>query len=159
MQAVLDLNKAIEGSGLELMQSGCLRFEGLRMRLPPLSGSDDAHVLKDRLRRILIELAQTETVVTYRDLVGRLGLMPPQTIHRVAGLLEKLMEEDAEAGRPLLAVLCVGRLRHGLPAPGFFMTVEALGLFAGAPEGPVARDFHVRELARVFDFYRQFRSG
>jgi len=124
-----------------------------------LSGNDDAHVLKDRLRRILIELAQTETVVTYRDLAERLGLMPPQTIRRAVGVLEKLMAEDAEAGRPLLAALCVGRLRHALPAPGFFMTAEALGLFAGAPEGPVARDFHVRELARAFDFYRQFRSG
>lgn len=58
------------------------------------------------------------------------------------------------AGRPLLAALCVGRLRHDLPAPGFFMTAEALRLFEGGPEGPVARDFHLPELARVFDFYR-----
>lgn len=129
------------------------------MGLLPLSKNDDARELKDRLRQVLTELAQTENVVTYRDLAERLGLMPPQTIHRVVGLLEKLMAEDAEAGRPLLAALCVGRLRHDLPARGFFMTAEALGLFAGAPEGPVARDFHVRELARVFDFYRQFRSG
>ncbi len=129
------------------------------MRFSPLSGNDDARALKDRLRQILIELAQTEPIVTYRDLAERLGLMPPQTIHRVAGLLEELMAEDAEAGRPLLAALCVGRLHHGLPAPGFFATAEALELFAGAPEGPVARDFHVHELARVFDFYRQFRSG
>lgn len=115
--------------------------------------------MKDRLRQILIELAQTETVATYRNLAGRLGLMPPQTIHQVVGLLEKMMAEDAEAGRPLLAALCVGRLRHDLPAPGFFMSAEALRLFEGGPEGPVARDFHVRELARVFDYYRQFRSG
>ncbi|MBN9548957.1 MAG: hypothetical protein J0H31_08775 [Alphaproteobacteria bacterium] len=116
-------------------------------------------MLKDRLRQILIELAQTETLVTYKDLAERLCLMPPQTIHRAAGLLENLMAEDAEAGRPLLAALCVGRLRNDLPARGFFMTAEALGLFAGAPEGPAARDFHIRELARVFDFYGQFRSG
>ncbi|WP_206519463.1 hypothetical protein [Mesorhizobium sp. M2C.T.Ca.TU.002.02.1.1] len=160
MRAVPDRNEAIEGSGLELMQSGaCVQGSGLRMRLPQLSGDEDASVLKDRLRQILIELAQAETLVTYKDLAERLGLVPPQTIHRVAGLLEKLMAEDAEAGRPLLASLCVGRLRHDLPAPGFFMTAEALGLFAGAPEGPLAQDFHVRELARVFDLYRQVRSG
>ncbi|AZO25874.1 hypothetical protein EJ070_24920 [Mesorhizobium sp. M1E.F.Ca.ET.045.02.1.1] len=116
-------------------------------------------MLKDRLRQILIELAQTETVVTYKNLAERLCLMPPQTIHRATDLLEKLMAEDAEAGRPLLAALCVGRLRNDLPAPGFFMTAQVLGLFSGAPEGPVARDFYMRELARVFDFYRQFRSG
>lgn len=129
------------------------------MRLPPLSGNDETRVLKDRLRQILIELVQTETVVTYKDLAERLGLMPPQTIHRVAGLLEKLMAEDADANRPLLAALCVGRLRQDLPAPGFFMTAGALGLFAGGPDGPEARDFHVGELARVFEFYRQFRGG
>ncbi|MGO4558126.1 hypothetical protein [Mesorhizobium sp. 2RAF21] len=159
-QAVPDLDDAIAGGTLKLTQPDARgRGPASRVKLPPLPGNDDARALKDRLRQILIELAQTETVATYRILAERLGLMPPQTVHRVAGLLEKLMADDAEAGRPLLAALCVGRLRHGLPAPGFFMAAEALRLFKGAPEGPVARDFHVRELARVFDYYRQFRSG
>ena len=103
----------------------------------------------DCLRRILVEQARTGTLVTYRELAGRLGLMPPQTIHQLTGLLEKSTAEDAEAGDPLLAALCVGRLRHNMPAPGFFMVAEALGLFMSDPEGPEARDFHERELARV----------
>jgi hypothetical protein len=117
--------------------------------------NDEADTLKDCLRQILIEQARTGTLVTYRDLAGRLGLTPPQTIHRLTGLLEGLMVEDAEAGRPLLAALCVRRLRHNMPAPGFFMIAEALGLFVGEPEGPEAKNFHERELARVFPVYRQ----
>lgn len=82
------------------------------------------------------------------------GLRPPQTIHQVTGLLEILMAEDAKAGRPLLAALCVGRLHGGIPAPGFFLTAGALGLFDGVPENPNAREFHQRELGRLFNLYR-----
>lgn len=78
----------------------------------------------DGLRRVLIEQARTGTLVTYKELAGRLGLAPPQTIHQLTGLLEKLMAEDAEANRPLLATLCVGRLRHNVPAPSFFMAAK-----------------------------------
>ena len=119
------------------------------MAPPSLQCNDEAGALKVRLRRILIEQAQTGPLVPYRDLAGRFGLTPPQTIHRLTGLLEGLMVEDAEMGRPLLAALCVGRLRHNMPAPGFFMIAEALGLFVGEPEGPEAKNFHERELTRV----------
>ena len=159
-QAVPDVDDATTGGTLKPMQPDTGgREPALRLKLPPLPGNDDARALKDRLRQILIELARTEAVATYRNLAEWLGLMPPLTVHRVAGLLEKLMADDAEAGRPLLAALCVGRLRHGLPAPGFFMAAEALRLFEGGPEGPAARDFHTRELACAFDYYRQFRNG
>lgn len=125
------------------------------MMLSQQPANDEAGKLMDGLRRVLIEQARTRTVVTYKELAGRLGLMPPQTIHQLTSLLERLMAEDAEAGDPLLAALCVGRLRHNMPAPGFFMVAEALGLFVGHPEGPEARDFHEGELARVFGKYRR----
>ncbi|WP_200957784.1 hypothetical protein [Mesorhizobium sp. Root157] len=113
----------------------------------------------DQLRRILIEEARSGALVTYRELAERLGLMPPQTILQLTGLLEVLMAEDAAADRPLLAALCVGRLRRNLPAPGFFVTAGMLGLFMGDPEGPEARDFHDRELAGVFSMYRRSHDG
>ena len=112
-------------------------------------------MLKDDLRQVLIEQAQTECVATYRDLADRLGLESPQIIHRVTEALEILMVEDSQAGRPLLAALCVSRLGHGLPARGFFEIAQALGVFAGDPEGPQARDFHARELGRAFTFYHR----
>ncbi len=115
---------------------------------------DDEGMLKDRLRLVLVEQAGTGEPVTYRALADRLGLAPPQTIQRVAAALERLMAEDAAAGRPLLAALCVGRSRQGLPARGFFDTAQALGLFDGDPEGPEARDFHEREFRRVLASHR-----
>lgn len=111
--------------------------------------SEDGWMLKDRLRVVLIEQARTGEPVTYRELAFRLGLTPPQTIHRVAQALEVLMAEDVMAGRPLLAALCVSRSQQRLPARGFFVTAEALGVFAGDPEGSEARNFHERELQRT----------
>jgi hypothetical protein len=51
-------------------------------------------------------------------------LTPPQTIHRITQALEVLMAEDAAAGRPLLAALCISRSQQRLPARGFFVTAE-----------------------------------
>lgn len=109
----------------------------------------------ERLRQILIGQAGAQTLVTYKSLADQLGLLPPNSIHQLTRLLERLMAEDAAAGRPLLAALCVGRLRRNLPAPGFFETATRLGLYAGAPEGPEARTFHAHELARVFATYQR----
>ena len=55
---------------------------------------------------------------------------------RVADLtaaLERLMEEDAAAGRPQRAALLEGRLSNGLPAPGFFLKLAELGLTPADP--------------------------
>ncbi len=113
--------------------------------------------LQDRLRQALLDQVRTASLTTYRELAARLGVEPPQTIHRVTQALEVLMAEDAAAGRPLLAAFCVSRSRHGLPAPGFFAAARTLGLFTGDPEGPEAQAFHAHELRRALDFYR--RSG
>lgn len=110
-------------------------------------------MLKDRLRQILVDQARTGTPVTYKELADRLGLTPPQTIHRITQVLEVLMAEDAAAGRPLLAALCVSRLQQRLPARGFFVTAEILGAFTGDPEGVEARVFHEKELQNVLDYY------
>tara|TARA_R110002110_G_scaffold368014_2_gene577758 strand:- start:3071 stop:3427 length:357 start_codon:yes stop_codon:yes gene_type:complete len=112
-------------------------------------------MLKDQLRRILLDRVRTANLATYKGLADHLGLKPPQTIHRVTEALEILMAEDAAAGRPLLAALCVSRLEPGLPARGFFVAAQALGLFTGDPEGPEAHSFHARELERALDFYRR----
>ena len=112
-------------------------------------------MLKDRLRQTLLDQAQIANLVTYKELADRLGLTPPQTIHRITQALEILMEEDVAAGRPLLATLCVSRLQQRLPALGFFAMAHDLGIFTGDPESPEARCFHERELQRALVFYRQ----
>lgn len=118
-----------------------------------MAQSDENGALRDRLRRHLIELVRAGRLATYKELAEYLGLKPPQTIHQLTRLLEILMAEDAAAGQPLLAAICVGRLRGNLPAPGFFLAAGTLGLFEGMPEEPRAREFHLRELGRLADFY------
>ena len=105
--------------------------------------------LKDRLREELLEQARTELPVTYKELADRLELPPPHTIHRITEALEQLMEEDVAAGRPLLAAFAVSKAQPGIPARGFFLKAQALGVFSGDPAGQEAFDFHARELRRV----------
>lgn len=114
-------------------------------------------MLNDRIRELLIDQARTGRPITYKELASRLGLVPPQTIHRVTQALETLMAEDVAAARPLLATLCVSRLNTNMPARGFFKLAETLGVFSGDPEGPQARAFYDQELQRVLTFYG--RSG
>jgi len=105
--------------------------------------------LAPRLRRLLEETARHGRTLTYQETARALELAPPQTIHRVATALERLIEEDAAAGRPLLAALVVSRTGSGLPAPGFFDCAERCGRFAGDAAGPEAAAFHARELEAV----------
>jgi hypothetical protein len=112
-----------------------------------------ADALNDHLREELLKQVRTGLPVTYKELAGRLALSPPRTIHRLAGALEQLMDEDIAAGRPLLAALVVSKARPGLPARGFFLKAQASGLFPGHPAGQEAVDFHAREVRRALRFY------
>ena len=81
-------------------------------------------MLKDRLQQVLMDQAQTGTAMTYRELAQRLGLEPPHTIHRVTEALERLMEDDVAAGRPIMSAICVSKMRPGIPARGFFLAAD-----------------------------------
>jgi len=93
-------------------------MESLIKELPRIEEHDWSCVLKERLRQALIDQAQTENPTTYQELADRLRLEPPQTIHRIVETLETLMEDDVAAGRPMLAALCVSKMRPGIPARG-----------------------------------------
>jgi len=110
-------------------------------------------MLKERLRQALIDQAQTGNLTTYKELADRLGLEPPQTIHLIGEALETLMEDDVAAGRPMLAALCVSKMRPGILVCGFFLAAQVLGAFwrSDGPGGACA--FHAIELQRVLSFY------
>lgn len=63
------------------------------------------------------------------------------------------MADDVAAGRPMLTALCVSKMRPGIPARGFFLAAQVLGVFSGDPTGPETRAFHADELQRVLSFY------
>jgi hypothetical protein len=47
----------------------------------------------------------------------------------------------------------VSKIEPGIPARGFFLAAQVLGVFSGDPTGPEARAFQL-ELQRVLSFYR-----
>ena len=100
-------------------------------------------MLRERLRQALVDQARTGTTTTYKELADRLGLEPPQTIHRLGEALETLMKDDVTANRPMLAALCVSKMWPGIPARGFFLAAKDMGVFSGDPTGPEARACNV----------------
>lgn len=109
----------------------------------------------DTLRNYLKLIARGGRTVTYRDTARALRLEPPNTIHRVTGMLETLLEEDVAAGRPLIAALVVSRQRNNMPAPGFFAKLSSLGVYEGPESGDVAREYHQKQLQLAIDFWGQ----
>ena len=94
----------------------------------------------DRLRMRLAGLAASGTTITYGQLARDLGLTGAGTIAQLTAALEALMEEDASQGLPFRASLCEARLSGGMPAPGFFAKVAALGREIGDPQQFVATE-------------------
>jgi hypothetical protein len=109
--------------------------------------------LAEQLRTCFQNMAAAGQTITYGGLARLLELSPPNTIRQITVGLERLMEEDAEAGRPFIAALVVSKARGGLPAMGFFDCARRLGRFAGDPNGVEARSFHAAELNAALKFW------
>ena len=101
--------------------------------------------LLERTIAVLDRHAVQGRTLTYLALADAIAMPGPQRIHRVTRLLEILMKQDADAGRPVRSALVISRVGHGLPAAGFFDRAQRLGLFDGTD--PAA--FHREVLARL----------
>jgi hypothetical protein len=99
-----------------------------------------------RLAAVLDAARVQRRTLTYLEAADALAMPGPQRIHKTTRLLEILLKQDAERGRPLRAALVVSRAGQGLPAAGFFDRARRLGLFDG--EAPEA--FHRRLLRQLF---------
>ena len=104
-------------------------------------------------RNELKKIAKLGEPITYRALAKALKLVPPHTIHQVTITLEKLIEEDAESGHPLIASLVISKARGGLPAPGFFNCVERVGLMSPTSTSTEVEDFYNTEFDRAVSFW------
>jgi chromosome segregation and condensation protein ScpB len=89
--------------------------------------------MSDLPARLALLAAQGKTL-TYGALAADLGCR----IADLTAALERLMEDDARAGRPLRAALLEGRLTNGLPARGFFDKAAELGIDVTDPAAFVA---------------------
>jgi NFU1 iron-sulfur cluster scaffold homolog, mitochondrial len=121
------------------------------MKTRPTSSHRDQ--IAEQLRTCLQNMAAAGLTITYGGLARLLELSPPNTIHQITVALERLMGEDAEAGRPFVAALVISKTRGGLPAMGFFDCARRLGRFTGDPNGVEARSFHAAELKAAQKFW------
>ena len=110
-------------------------------------GKDNRLPTHASVRAFLENFAKRRIPITYQELAEALQISPPHSIQQVTESLERLMEEDAAAGRPFIAALVISKVRGGLPAPGFFDCARSLGRLAGDPD---AWSFHAAELNAVF---------
>lgn len=110
-------------------------------------------VLALRVRTHLRRIASQATPITYQALASSLDLSPPNTIHQLTSALERLIEQDAAAGRPLIAALVVSKNRTGLPALGFFECARRVGRFDGDPSGLEGAEFHAAEFGKAVEFW------
>jgi uncharacterized Zn-finger protein len=109
--------------------------------------------LAPRLRNYLRGTAGRAIPITYQALTKALQLLPPNTIHRLTEALERLMAEDAAAGRPFIAALVISRASGGLPAPGFFNCAARLGRSRVDPTEAEAFAFHAGEFKAAVAFW------
>ena len=115
-----------------------------------------ANELALRVRNYLCGIVGQGTPITYQALAKVLKLAPPNTIHQLTVALERLIEEDAAADRPLIAALVISKARDGLPALGFFECAWRVGRLGDDPFGPTVPAFYAAEHEKAVEFWGVF---
>ena len=101
-----------------------------------------------RVRAFLENVAkrQIPIPITYQELTKALQILPPHSIHQVTEALERLMEEDAAADRPLIAALAISKARGASRRPGSSTAPDV----SANPDSQNAWSFHAAELNAIF---------
>ena len=115
-------------------------------------------MLSRRITDHLCKIARSTKPITYHALAKALDLEPPNTIQQVTMGLERLIEEDATAGHPLIAALVISKGRGGLPAPGFFGCAKRVGRCHGDSLASGIADFYKIEFNAAVEFWRSHSS-
>ena len=115
--------------------------------MPPSTNQD--HVWQSRAEMALASATSLGRIVTYAEMADAADIPAPQRIQRLTLWLEATMRQDHAAGQPLRAALVISRNRNGLPAPGFFLLCQELGLYQGGETGADAAQFHQTMLAAL----------
>ena len=105
------------------------------------------HVWQNRAEMALASATSRGRIVTYAEMADAADIPAPQRIHKLTLWLEKTMRQDHAVGQPLRAALVISRNRNGLPAPGFFLLCQELGIYQGAETGADATQFHKTMIA------------
>lgn len=101
--------------------------------------------LLEKLSAVLDQARRDGRLMTYLEVADALAVPGPHRIHKTTRLLETLLKQDIDDGRPIRAALAVSRARRGRPAPGFFDRARRLGLPVGDDE-PAFHDQLINDL-------------
>ena len=115
--------------------------------MPPSTNQD--HVWQNRAEMALASATSLGRIVTYAEIADAADIPAPQRIHKLTLWLEVTMRQDHAASQPMRAALVISRNRNGLPAPGFFLLCQELGIYQGAETGADAAQFHQTMLAAL----------
>ena len=86
-------------------------------------------------------------LISYAELAHTAQIPPPHKIHKLTVWLETLIACDYQSAKPLRAAWVVSRQRGQIPAPGFFLKCQEIGLYVGPVKGAQAEAFHRTLLA------------
>ena len=81
-------------------------------------------------------------LISYAELADTAQIPSPHRIHKLTMWLETLVADDHQLAKPLRAAWVVSRQRGQIPAPGFFMKCQEIGLYDGPVKGAPAAAFH-----------------
>lgn len=109
----------------------------------------------NKMRAILLKIAELKTTIDYKTLAEQLGFAPPKTIAKTTALLEACQEDDALLNQPQLASVVVQKNGARYPRPGYFQKLTELGLYQGKDQGSAAQMWHQNELEKVYAFYQR----
>ena len=87
-------------------------------------------------------------LISYAELADTAHIPPPLRTHKLTMWLEALIVDDYQSAKPLRAAWVVSRQRGQIPAPGFFLKCNEIGLYDGPAEGAKAEEFHHKLLAQ-----------
>ena len=87
-------------------------------------------------------------LISYVELADTARIPSPHRIRKLTIWLETLVANDHQSEKPLRAAWVVSRQRGQIPAPGFFMKCQEIGLYDGPVEGAPAEAFHRNLLAQ-----------
>ncbi len=121
-----------------------------------LNSSNEIGTENELALRVRSHLVGQGMPITYQALAKVLELTPPNTIHQLTVALERLIEEDTAADRPLISALVISKARDGLPAPGFFECAWRFGRLVDDPLGPTVPEFYAAEYGKAVKFWGAF---
>jgi len=87
-------------------------------------------------------------LISYSELADTAQIPSPHRIHKLTIWLEALLADDHQSAKPLRAAWVVSRQRGQIPAPGFFIKCQEIGLYDGPVKGAPAAAFHRTLLAQ-----------